>query len=148
MTRHLCAFMRRQFVRRSKFEPAAVYIKHHRTAAAQARCPDVQLQHVLALPAIIPILQKRLLFACPVMQMLRAVSSVYQGRVFVFPRHWRLWRKKAIFAAGVLSERNSLECENIAIQVAPHRAVLRLRDGAARRAASSRLLVCSRFDAV
>ena len=55
MPRHLRAFVRGQFVRRAEAEPAAVHVEHHRALAGQARRPDVQLEHVLALPAVVPV---------------------------------------------------------------------------------------------
>ncbi len=65
MPRHLRAFVRRQFVGRAEAETAAMKIDHHRTLAGQARRPDVQLEHVFALVAVVPILNERLLDRTP-----------------------------------------------------------------------------------
>lgn len=61
--------------------PSPMDIKHHRKLACQAGRPDVQFKHVLALPSVIPILEKGLLYACPGMQGLRAVRTVDQRRI-------------------------------------------------------------------
>ena len=60
MPRHLRALMRRQFVRGAEAEAAAVEIDHHGALAAQARRPDVELEHVFALPAVVPVLDEGL----------------------------------------------------------------------------------------
>src|SRR5579863_3589124 len=65
MSCHLGAIVRGQLIGRTKAESAAMQVQHHRTLAAQARRPNVQLQHVLALPCVIPVEKKGLLDAGP-----------------------------------------------------------------------------------
>src|SRR5205807_7850790 len=83
--RHLGAFMRRKLVGGAKAEAAPVHIKHHRTAARKAWRPDVQLEHVFADPAIIPVLQECLLNACPGVEGLRTIRAIDQGGALVSP---------------------------------------------------------------
>src|SRR5579863_1563597 len=109
MARHLCALVRRQLVRRPEAEPAPMHVEHHWTLACEARCPNVQLQHVLALPAVVPVKEERLLDAGPSMQILRTVCSVHQGRILVRPRRGRLGWKPAILSGRGCAIRNTLE---------------------------------------
>ena len=74
MPRHLRAFVRGQFVGRAEAETAAVKIDHHRTLAGQRGRPDVQLEHVFAHVAVVPILKERLFDRREVVQALRAVG--------------------------------------------------------------------------
>src|SRR5271163_3952303 len=127
MTRHLCALVRWQLVRRSEAEPAPMHVEHHWTLARQARGPDVQLQHVLALPAVVPVEEKRLLDAGPGMQILWAVCSIHQGWILVRPRCGRLRRKPAILPGRSCTIRNALERQDTTIQKSAHLAILRLR---------------------
>src|SRR5947209_5613045 len=48
-------------------------VQHHRTLAAQTESPNVQLEHVLALPSVIPVEKKGLLDTGPGVQGLRAI---------------------------------------------------------------------------
>ena len=148
MPRHLRAFVRGQFVGRAEAEAAAVEIDHHRTLAGQAGRPDVQLEHVFAHVAVVPILDERLLDRREVMQALRAVGAVDQGGIFAVPRLGRFGRKPAVLAAGVLAVRYSLEREDAVIDEAAHLAILRVRDRRARRRAVSRRLVRGGLGAV
>src|SRR5512146_2562142 len=148
MPSHLCAFVRRQFIGRAEFESAPVDVEHYRATASQARRPDVQLEHVLALPAVIPILQKCLLDSSPIVQMLRTIGAVNQGRVFILPRRGRLRRQETIFAACVCAVRNSLERKDISRHVATHRTILCFRDRGAWGAATARLLMSTGLYAV
>src|SRR5665213_2389994 len=141
MTRDLRAFMRGQFVRGAKLESAAVDIEHDGPLAAQARRPDVQLQHVFALPAVIPVLDECLLIAGPVVQSLRAICTINKSRILILPRHRRLCRQPAILAARVLSVRNALEGKHASIQVPANFSILRVGNSTARSGTSSRLLL-------
>ena len=98
MPRHLRAFVRGQFVRRAEGETAAMKIDHHRTLAGQAGRPDVQLEHVFAHVAVVPVLQERLLDRREVMQALRAVGAVDQRGILAVPRLGRFGRKPAVLA--------------------------------------------------
>ena len=144
MSRHLRAFMRRQFVRGAETVAAAVEIDHHRALAAQGRRPDVELEHVLALPTVVPILDERLFDARPRMQGLRAVRAVDQRGILIRPRSRRFRGKPAILTRGCLTVRNSFEGEDAAVEIAAHFAVLRLRDCGTRRRQISGALMSSR----
>src|SRR5436305_15051072 len=96
MPRHLGAVMRGQLIRRTKAEPAAMHVEHHRTLAAQAGCPYVQLQHVLALPSVIPVEKKGLLDAGPWVKRLRAIGAIDQSWILVSLGRWRFCRKPAV----------------------------------------------------
>src|SRR5580698_7067891 len=109
MARHLCALVRWQLVRRSEAESAPMHVEHHWTLACEARRPDVQLQHVLALPAVVPVEEKSLLDAGPCMQCLWAVCSVHQGWILVRPRRWRLGREPAILPGRSCAIWNTFE---------------------------------------
>ncbi len=146
--RHLRALMRGQFVRRTEAESSAVHVEHHRTLAGQARRPDVQLEHVLALPAVVPILDEGLLRARPGVQVLRAVRPIDQRRIFVRPRHGWLSGQPAVLAGRGLAVGNTLEGENTAVDKSAHFAVLRVGDRGARGRTVAGSLVGRRFDAV
>src|ERR1700761_2782433 len=73
---HLGPIMRRQLIGGAKAETTAMQVHHDRTLPAQARRPDIQLQHVFALPSVIPVEQKSLLNAGPGMQRLWTIGSV------------------------------------------------------------------------
>ena len=148
MPGHLGAFLRRQFIGRSKFEPSAVDIEHHRARSRQARRPDVQLQHVLALVPVVPVLKERLFDRCEVVEVLPTVRPVHQSGVFVLPGLRRFRRKPAVFAACVLAIGNALEGENAAIEETSNLAVLGFRDCRAGRGAVAGFLVRGGFGAV
>ena len=135
--RHLRPVLRRELVRGPEREAAAVDVEQHGTLAGQARRPDVHLEHVLALPAVGPLLEERLL-ARPVVQALRAVGPVGQRRKLTVPRLGRLGRKPAVLAAGVRAVRHALEREDPVFHVAAHLAVSCVRYGGPGRAAASR----------
>src|SRR5690606_8990789 len=146
MSRHLRAVLRRQFICGAEAESAAVEIDHHWALAAQARRPDVELEHVFALPTVVPILNERLLDGCPWMWVLRAVGAVNERRPLVLPRSGRLGGKPTILTRRCLPVRNTLEDEHTVVEVAAHFAVLCLGDRRSRRrdaagaATNSRLL--------
>ena len=135
MPRHLRAVLRGEFVGRAEREAAAVDVEHHRAPAGQARRPDVHLEHVLALPAVGPLLEERLL-ARPVMKALRTIGSVGQGRVLAVPWLGRLGRQPPVLSPGRRAIRHSLERDDAIVHVAAHLAVLRGRHGRSRRAAA------------
>ncbi len=148
MTRHLRALLRGQFIRRPKAISAAVEVHQHGALAGQARRPDVQLEHVLILVAVVPVLQECLLDCRPWMEILRAVCAVDQRGIFIRPGRRRLRRQPAVFAGCVLPVGNALECEDSSIQKSPDGSVLRFGDGRTRRRAISRLLVYAGLRAV
>ena len=148
MPGHLCAIMRGQLIRRTKAESAAVHVEHHRAFAAQAGRPNVQLQHVLALPSVIPVEKKGLLDAGPWVQGLRAVGAVDQSWLLAGPGRGCLRRKPAVFAGGCLAVRHAFEREGSVNQESSHLAILRFRDGGTRGGAVSGFLVRSGFYAV
>ena len=145
---HLRAFMRRELVGGAEGETAAVEVHHHWPGAGERRRPDVELEHVLAEPAVVPILDEGLLDGGPGMEGLRAVGAVGEGGVLVLPGRGRLEREPAIFAAGILAVGHALEGEDAASEEAAHRAVLGLGDGRAWRGDGARLLVHAGLDAV
>ena len=108
-------------------------VDHHRALAGERRCPDVQLEHILAHVAVVPILNEGLLDPREVVQMLGAVGSINQSGVLVFPGLGRLGRQPAVLAAGVLAVRHALEGEHAAIHKAANLAVLGVRDRGAGR---------------
>src|SRR5579863_8976114 len=108
VTRHLRAFVRRQFVRRTKTETSAVNVEHHWPAAAQARRPDVQLEHVFAHVAVVPILYERLFDRREIVEVLRAVGAIDESRALTFPCLGRLGRQPAIIAAGICAVGDAL----------------------------------------
>src|SRR5579863_9326870 len=148
ITRHLCALVRWQLVRRSETEPAPMHVKHHRPLPRQTRRPYVQLQHVLALPPVVPVKEERLLDSRPCMQVLWAVCSVHQGWILVRPRRGRLGREPAILSGRRCAIRNTFERQDTAIQKSAYLAILRLRDRRARRRDVAGLLVSRGLDAV
>ncbi len=145
---HLRALMRRQLVGRAEAEPSPMEIDHHRPQARQAGRPDVQLQHVFAEIAVVPVIEERHLYGLVVVQRLRAVAAVDQGRIFVSPGHRRLGRQPAVFAAGVLTVGNALERIDAAVEEAAHLAILRPGHGRAGRGAIARRLVGGGLGAV
>src|SRR5579863_8839026 len=148
VTRHLCTLVRGQLVRRSETETTPMHVKHHRPLPCEARCPNVQLQHVLALPSVVPVKEERLLDAGPSMQILRTVCSVHQGRILVRPRRGRLGWKPAILSGRGCAIRNTFERKNTAIDKPAHLAVLRLCNRRARRGDIAGLLVSGGLDAI
>src|SRR4029078_3373670 len=116
----LCTLVRRQLVRRPEAESSAVHVEHDRTPSGQARRPDVQLEHVLTLPAIIPILNESLLRARPGVQVLRAICSINKRWIFVSPWCGRLGRKPPILSGGRLPVGNPLECDNTPVDKSAH----------------------------
>src|SRR5689334_17349383 len=148
MPRHLRAFMRWEFVRRTKAEAAAMHVEHHRSFSGQARSPDVQFEHVFALPAVVPVEEESLLCARPCMQVLRAVCSIRQGWIFVGPRRGRFGGKPAVFSGCGLSVGYALESENAAVEKSAHFAVLRFGNRRTRSGAVARSLVGWCLDAV
>ncbi len=140
---HLRPVLRGELVGRAEEVAAAMQVDHHRTLAAQAGRPDVQLQHVLALPSVGPLLEERLL-ARPVVQALRAVGSVGQGGILAVPRRGRLGRKPAVLAPRVRPIRDALEREDAVLDVATHLPVLRLGHRGARGGAAPRWSVLVR----
>src|SRR4051794_14656123 len=139
--RHLRAFVRRQFIRGSEAVPSPVNVKHHRAPARQAGCPDVQLEHVLALPAIVPILNEGLLGTGPRVEVLRAVCTIHQRRIVVRPGSRRLGRKPAVRPCSRLAIGHTLERENSTIHESAHLAVLRPGNRRARRRAVTGFLM-------
>src|SRR6185312_4877544 len=123
-------------------------VHHHGTLAAQARRPDVQLEHVLALPAIVPIKKKSLLSGRPWMQVLRTIGAVGKRRKFVSPRRGRLSRKPSVLASRGLAVGNALEGENAPIEESAHFAILRLCNRRTRSGAVPGLLVRGCLNAV
>jgi hypothetical protein len=115
VSRHLRAFMRRQFVRGAEAVATAVEIDHHGALAAQGRRPDVELEHVLALPAVVPVLDEGLFDARPGMQGLRAVRAVDQRGIVICPRGRRFGGEPAILARGCLAVRDTFEGEDAAV---------------------------------
>lgn len=101
-------------------------LEHHRSLAAQAGCPEVHLQHVLADPAIGPLIKKRL-FRRPAMQTLRELRPVDQRRQLTVPRCRRLGRQPPVLAAGVRALRNASKGQDAVIDIPAHLAVLCLR---------------------
>ena len=73
----LGAILRGQLVRRAERVTAAMDVEHDRATAGEARRPDVHLEHVLALPAVGPLVEEALL-GHPVVESLRAVGAVDQ----------------------------------------------------------------------
>ena len=147
MPGHLRPVLRGEFVGRAEGEAAAMNVEHHRAFAGQAGRPDVHLEHVLALPAVGPLLKERLL-ARPVMQVLRTIGSIGQGGVLALPRRGRFGRKPPVLAPGVRAIRDAFERQDAILDIAAHLSVLRVRNGRPRRAAASRLLMRSRLGAV
>ena len=162
MPRHLRSFVRGQLIGRAEAETAAMKIDHHRTLAGEAGRPDVELEHVFALVAVVPILDERLFNrtphgvalallgegAIPAMQVLRAIRSVDQRGIFAVPGLGRFGRQPPVLAARVLAIGYSFEREDVAIHKTAHLAILRVRDRLARRGAVSRLLMRGGLDAV
>ena len=99
MPRQLRAVLRGQFVGRAEGEAAAVKVDQHRTFAGQRGRPDIQLEHVFAHVAVVPIVEEGLLDRGVVVQALRAVGAVDQSGIFAVPRLGSFGRKPAIFAA-------------------------------------------------
>src|SRR5271157_1259765 len=140
--------MRGQFIRRPEKEPAAMDIEHDRALACQARRPDVQLQHVLALVAVVPVLKERLLDARPVMEILRTVPAVNQSWILILPGFRRLGRQPAVLAACVLTVWNTFKGEHTSIHKTPNLTVLCVRDCSAGRRTVSGFLVGGGFGAI
>src|ERR1017187_271392 len=126
VTRNLHALVRRKLVGGAEGETASVDVKHYGTLAGKARRPDVQLQHVLTLPAVVPILDEGLLRACPGVQVLRAVGPIHQRGELVRPRFEWLRREPAVLAGCGLAIGYALEGENTAVEESAHLAVLRV----------------------
>ncbi len=137
MPSHLRPVLRGQFVSRTEGVAAAVDVEHHRAFALEARCPHVHLEHVLALPAVGPLLKERLL-ARPVMKVLRTIGAVGQGRVFTLPRRGRSGRKPSVLPPGVGAVRNSLEGQDSILDIPAHLPVLRAGDRRPRSTAARR----------
>ena len=124
-------------------------VEHDGPAAGERRRPDIQLEHVLALPAVVPVLKEHLLLAMPVVQALRTIGSVDERGVLPVPGNGRLGGQPAIFPTGVLTVGNALEGEDIAGHEATHFAVFRMgHRGGWRRTKRRLLLVNSGLDAV
>src|ERR1017187_1450972 len=124
VTRHLRALVRRKFVGGAEGETASVDVKHYGTLAGKARRPDVQLQHVLTLPAVVPILDEGLLRACPGVQVLRAVGPIHQRGELVRPRLEWLGREPGVLAGCGLAIGYALEGENTAVEQSAYLVVL------------------------
>src|SRR5262249_31502862 len=105
-----------------------MHVEHHRALPRQARRPDVHLQHVLALPAVIPVEEKRLLYTRPRMQSLRAIRAVGQSRILILPWNWRLGWKPPILAGCGRSVGHTFERQYASIHESSHFAVLGLRN--------------------
>ena len=108
MARHLRAFVRGQFIGGAEAEAAAMEVNHHRPLAGQARRPDVQLEHVFAHVAVVPILQEGLLDRGVVMQVLRAVGAVDRGRDIRPSRARGLWPAASDFRRRCSGRRECL----------------------------------------
>ena len=145
---HLCAFMRGQFIGRSKAVASAVHVEHHGPAARKGGRPDVQAKHVFALPSVVPILEEGLFRAGPRMQVLGAVCPVDQGGKLILPGRRRLCGKPAVLSGCGLAIGNALKGENAAIQKAAYLAVLRFGDRGAGRGAVAGPLMRGCFDTV
>ena len=148
MSCHLGAIMRGQLIRRTKAESAAMQVQHHGTLAAQARRPNVQLQHVLALPSVIPVEKKGLLDAGPWMQGLRAVGAIGQSWILVCPGRGRFCGQPAVFSGRRLAVRHAFERKHSVNQESAHLAILRFCNGGTRGGAVSGFLMRSGFCAV
>src|SRR6478735_1285516 len=98
-------------------------VKHDRAASRKTRSPDVQC--------------------------LRTVRTVNERGILVLPGHGRLRRQPTVFAARVLSVRNSFESKHAAIKIATNWTAMSLSHCTARCGASSRLLLMhASFNAV
>jgi hypothetical protein len=123
-------------------------VHHHRATARERRRPDVELEHILAQPAVVPVLDKGLLDRSPGREGLRTVGAVSERWILVGPLRGRFERKPAIFTARVLTVRHSFEGEDAASEEAADEAVLGLGDGRAWRGDGARLLVYTGLDAL
>ena len=148
MPRHLRSFVRGQLIGRAEAETAAMKIDQHRKLAGQAGRPDVELEHVFAHVAVVPILNERLLDAREVMQTLRAIGAVDQGGVLAVPWLGSFGRKPPVLASRILAIGYSFEREDLVIEKAAHLPILRVRDRRTRRGAGSRLLMRGGLGAV
>src|SRR5580700_8187550 len=104
-------------------------VEHHWASTGKARRPDVQLEHVFALPPIVPVLNERLLVSGPSVQILWTVRAVDQSWIFIVPWSRRFSWKPAILTCSGCAIRNAFEGENIARDKTAHFAILRIRNG-------------------
>src|SRR5581483_4682021 len=101
---------------------------------------------VFAHVTVVPILQEGLLDGGEVVEALRAVRTVDEGRVFVVPGLRGLRRQPAIFTAGVLPVGDAFEREHAGFDVAADFPVLCFGDRGFRRRAAARRLVRGGLD--
>src|SRR6185369_9987638 len=145
MARHLRTLVRGQLIRRSKAETTPMHVKHDRSLASQVERPDVQLEHVFALPTVVPVEEEGLLDACPGMEILRAVRAIRQSRVLVRPWLGRPGRQPAILFCSGSPVWHTFEPKPAAIQYSAQFAMLGIRNRRQRDRSVARLLMYSRL---
>ena len=95
----------------------------------EARCPDIQVQTVLAHVEVVPAVEEGSDVVRILHHRLRSAGAIEYCISHSFPWLWRLCRHEAVLSGSACTVRNTEEGVGVAHDVSAYLAVLRVRDG-------------------